>query len=116
MITTSSGLRLRDVRCGTGAAAERGDRVTVHYRGALVTGPEIDSSRAHGGAFSFALGLGQVIAGWDEGIAGMRVGGERKLVVPPGLAFGDGRAHGVPPHATLTFDIVLVDVVPGDQG
>jgi FKBP-type peptidyl-prolyl cis-trans isomerase FkpA len=105
-----------DIRAGTGAPAIGGSSVTVHYTGWLYSesrpdqkGMQFDSS-AGGTAFTFTLGIGQVIAGWDQGVAGMRVGGLRRLVVPPSLAYGDVRNGPIPPNATLVFDIELLQV------
>jgi FKBP-type peptidyl-prolyl cis-trans isomerase FkpA len=111
-------LQVQDLVAGQGAEATPGSRVTVHYSGWLYehTAPEhkgkpFDSSRKNGRPFSFALGARQVIAGWDQGVAGMRVGGQRRLVIPAALAYGDQGAGGViPPKATLVFDVELLDV------
>jgi peptidylprolyl isomerase len=104
-------LKITDLVVGTGAVAETGKSVTVHYRGTLTDGTEFDSSRKHGAPFSFPLGAGKVIPGWDEGVKGMKVGGKRKLVVPPDMAYGERGAGGViPPNATLTFEVELLDV------
>ena len=105
--TLESGLEIEDLECGEGRAAERGDVVTVGYSAALEDGaplpPEDD--------YTFALGREHSIAGWDEGIRGMQVGGTRRLVIPPELAFGDGGVEGlVPPSATLVFEVELLDV------
>jgi len=106
-------LEITDLVAGTGAVAETGKSVTVHYRGTLTDGTEFDSSRKHGAPFSFPLGAGKVIPGWDEGVQGMKVGGKRKLVVPPRMAYGERGAGGViPPNATLTFEVELLDVKP----
>lgn len=107
-----------DVTPGQGAAATPGSKVSVHYTGWLYDhtrpdqkGAEFDSSRKHGSPFSFTLGAQQVISGWDQGVAGMKVGGQRRLVIPSYLAYGDSGAGGViPPGATLVFDVELVDV------
>ncbi len=109
--TEAGGLKITDLVLGTGAVAEPGMSVTVHYRGTLKDGTEFDSSRKHGEPFTFRLGAGQVIPGWDQGVKGMKVGGKRKLVVPPELAYGERGAGGViPPNATLTFEVELLDV------
>ena len=85
---------------------EKGKSVTVHYRGTLADGTEFDSSRKHGEPFTFRLGAGEVIPGWDEGVQGMKVGGKRKLVVPPGMGYGSQGVPGaIPPNATLTFEV-----------
>jgi FKBP-type peptidyl-prolyl cis-trans isomerase FkpA len=109
--TTASGLRYEDVVLGQGAAAKAGDRVQVHYTGWLTDGTKFDSSLDRGSPFAFALGKGQVIKGWDEGVAGMQVGGKRKLTIPPGLAYGSRGAGGViPPNAELVFEVELLKI------
>ena len=108
---TPSGLRYQDVKVGSGAVASAGKTVSVHYTGWLPNGEKFDSSRDRNQPFGFALGAGQVIAGWDEGVAGMKVGGRRKLVIPPDLAYGTaGAPPDIPPGATLVFDVELLDV------
>ena len=111
-------LEVVDTVAGQGAAATPGAKVTVHYSGWLYDhaapdqkGAEFDSSRKHGSPFTFTLGARQVIAGWDQGVAGMKVGGQRRLVIPSDLAYGERGAGGViPPGATLVFDVELIDV------
>ncbi len=107
-----NGLRITDVKTGEGPIAEKLDLVTVHYTGTFEDGTIFDSSKNPGREpFQFTLGVGQVITGWDQGIAGMKVGGQRKLVIPPHLAYGSEGAGGViPPNATLTFDVELLKV------
>ncbi|MGH3657335.1 MAG: FKBP-type peptidyl-prolyl cis-trans isomerase [Micromonosporaceae bacterium] len=104
-------LETQDVAPGTGGEARSGNTVAVHYVGTLTDGQKFDSSRDRGEPFQFTLGAGEVIAGWDQGVAGMRVGGVRKLVVPPHLGYG---ARGFPPvipqNATLMFEVELLDV------
>lgn len=108
--TTPSGLRITDLVVGDGAEAIAGQTVSVNYRGTLANGTEFDSSYGRG-PFSFPLGGGRVIQGWDEGVAGMKVGGKRKLVIPPDLAYGERGAGGViPPNATLTFEVELLRI------
>ncbi|MDA0717006.1 MAG: FKBP-type peptidyl-prolyl cis-trans isomerase [Cyanobacteria bacterium] len=108
--TTPSGLRITDLVLGDGAEAIAGQTVAVNYRGTLANGTEFDSSYGRG-PFSFPLGGGRVIQGWDEGVAGMKVGGKRKLVIPPDLAYGDRGAGGViPPNSTLTFEVELLRI------
>jgi FKBP-type peptidyl-prolyl cis-trans isomerase FkpA len=108
--TTTSGLQYWDIVVGTGATAVAGKTVTVHYTGWLTDGKKFDSSVDHGQPFSFPLGGGRVIKGWDEGVAGMKVGGKRQLRVPPELGYGARGAGGViPPNATLIFDVELLD-------
>jgi FKBP-type peptidyl-prolyl cis-trans isomerase FkpA len=115
MTETRSGLRYRDLVVGEGAEAAAGQRVTVHYAGWILDGEKFDASVDRGETFSFALGGGQVIPGWDEGVAGMRVGGHRRLVIPPELGYGAGGYPPViPPDATLVFDVQLMGV--GDGG
>ena len=107
---TASGLKITDLAVGDGAEANAGQVVVVNYRGTLESGKEFDSSYGRG-PFSFPLGAGRVIKGWDEGVAGMKVGGKRKLVIPPDLAYGSRGAGGViPPNATLVFEVELLDV------
>jgi FKBP-type peptidyl-prolyl cis-trans isomerase FkpA len=109
--TTSSGLQYWDIVVGTGATAVSGKAVKVHYTGWLTDGKKFDSSVDRGQPFSFSLGAGQVIKGWDEGVAGMKVGGKRQLRIPPELGYGARGAGGViPPNATLVFDVELLDI------
>lgn len=104
-------LTITDVTVGTGAEATSGSTVSVNYVGMLPDGTVFDASDKHGGAFSFALGAGQVIKGWDMGVAGMKVGGKRQLIIPADLAYGNQAVGGViPANATLIFDVELVDV------
>ena len=111
MTRMPSGLRYQDVAQGQGAEAVAGRAVTVHYTGWLPDGKKFDSSRDHGQPFTFTLGAGQVIAGWDQGVEGMRVGGRRKLVLPPDLGYGAaGAPPDIPPGATLVFDVEVLDV------
>jgi hypothetical protein len=107
---TPSGLRITDLVVGDGEEAVAGQLVSVNYRGTLTNGKEFDSSYGRG-PFTFPLGGGRVIKGWDEGVAGMRVGGKRKLVIPPDLAHGERGAGGViPPNATLVFEVELLQI------
>ena len=115
MNTTPSGLQYEDTTVGTGAAAQAGQYVTVHYTGWLyqdgVKGSKFDSSKDRRAPFAFDLGAGRVIAGWDEGVQGMLVGGTRVLVIPPELGYGARGAGGViPPNATLMFEVELLSV------
>jgi FKBP-type peptidyl-prolyl cis-trans isomerase len=109
--TTVTELKTEDLKAGTGAAAVAGKRVTVHYTGWLTNGTKFDSSKDHGQPFSFQLGAGEVIKGWDQGVAGMKVGGVRKLTIPASLGYGTRGAGGViPPNATLVFEVELLGV------
>ena len=109
--STASGLQYWDVVVGTGATAVSGKPVKVHYTGWLADGKKFDSSVDRGQPFEFPLGAGRVIKGWDEGVAGMKVGGKRQLRIPPDLGYGGRGAGGViPPNATLIFDVELLDV------
>ena len=115
MITTPSGLQYEDSTPGTGAEARAGQQVKVHYTGWLynegVQGAKFDSSKDRNDPFDFPLGAGMVIRGWDEGVQGMKVGGKRRLVIPPQLGYGARGAGGViPPNATLLFEVELLAV------
>ncbi|WP_140634222.1 FKBP-type peptidyl-prolyl cis-trans isomerase [Methylibium rhizosphaerae] len=115
MITTASGLQYEDTKQGTGATAQAGQQVTVHYTGWLYengqAGAKFDSSKDRNDPFEFPLGAGMVIRGWDEGVQGMQVGGTRRLVIPPQLGYGARGAGGViPPNATLLFEVELLAV------
>jgi len=104
-------LQTEDVKLGTGAEAKAGQKVTVHYVGTLTSGSKFDSSRDRGEGFTFQLGAGQVIEGWDKGVAGMKVGGVRKLTIPPEMGYGArGYPPVIPPAATLLFEVELLDV------
>ena len=110
-ITTSSGLMYVDQTVGTGEVAVAGKSVTVHYTGWLTNGQKFDSSVDRGQPFTFPLGAGRVIKGWDEGVQGMKVGGKRKLTIPSNLGYGARGAGGaIPPNATLIFDVELLSV------
>ena len=113
--STPGGLQITDVKAGTGAEARKGQTVTVHYTGWLYNngqqGAKFDSSRDRNDPFKFPLGGGMVIKGWDEGVAGMKVGGQRTLIIPPEMGYGARGAGGViPPNATLKFDVDLLGV------
>jgi FKBP-type peptidyl-prolyl cis-trans isomerase len=111
VITTSSGLQYQILQEGSGTAALSGKKVSVHYTGWLTDGKKFDSSVDRGQPFQFQLGAGQVIKGWDEGVAGMKIGEKRKLTIPSGLAYGpQGRPGAIPPNATLIFDVELLGV------
>ena len=109
--TTASGLKYEDIKQGTGETATAGKIVSVHYTGWLTDGKKFDSSKDRGQPFEFPLGGGRVIKGWDEGVQGMKVGGVRKLTIPPSLGYGSRGAGGViPPDATLVFEVELLKV------
>jgi FKBP-type peptidyl-prolyl cis-trans isomerase FkpA len=115
MNTTPSGLQYEDTAVGSGAEAKPGQHVQVHYTGWLYDneqqGAKFDSSRDRNDPFAFSLGAGMVIKGWDEGVAGMKIGGRRTLIIPPQLGYGARGAGGViPPNATLKFDVELLEV------
>lgn len=111
MEETRSGLKFKDLVVGTGPRPQRGQTVVVHYTGWLADGRKFDSSRDRKEPFSFTLGIGQVIKGWDEGIAGMRAGGRRRLKVPARLGYGArGAGRTIPPNADLIFDVELLEV------
>jgi peptidylprolyl isomerase len=110
-ITTASGLQYHDHTIGTGETPKAGQKVVVHYTGTLEDGTKFDSSRDRQQPFSFTLGIGQVIKGWDEGLSTMKVGGRRHLVIPADLGYGSrGAGHIIPPHATLHFDVELLEI------
>ena len=112
----STGLQTIDTQPGTGAEARKGQTVTVHYTGWLYQngqqGAKFDSSRDRNDPFRFALGAGMVIRGWDEGVAGMKVGGKRQLIIPADLGYGATGGGTIPPNATLIFEVELLDVQP----
>jgi peptidylprolyl isomerase len=110
--TTRSGLKYKDEVVGKGAEAKPGNTVLVHYTGTLKDGTKFDSSRDRKEPFDFELGAGKVIKGWDEGVAGMKVGGRRTLVIPPALGYGErGAGKSIPPNAELHFDVELVKII-----
>ena len=111
MTTTANGLVIEEMIVGSGDEAQAGQSVSVHYTGWLMDGTKFDSSKDRGDPFGFPLGKGHVIAGWDQGVQGMRVGGKRKLTIPSELGYGARGAGGViPPNATLVFEVELLAI------
>jgi peptidylprolyl isomerase len=109
VVTTPSGLKYVDLVVGTGAAVKQGDHVSVNYVGKLLDGTKFDASADHGGTFDYVQGVTSLIAGWTEGTSTMKVGGKRKLIIPPQLGYGmQGAGDAVPPNATLIFEIEMV--------
>src|SRR4029453_19235653 len=109
VVTTPSGLKFEDLQPGSGAVASSGQKAKVHYTGWLTTGEKFDSSVDRNDPFEFTLGAGQVIKGWDEGVAGMKIGGKRRLTIPAALGYGARGAGGViPPNAELIFEVELL--------
>jgi peptidylprolyl isomerase len=110
MTSTPSGLQIKELQPGTGPSPQVGQMVSVHYTGWLTDGTKFDSSVDRGQPLDFTLGAGQVIQGWDEGVASMKIGGKRRLVIPPNLAYGNQSVGGgiIPPNSTLVFDVELL--------
>lgn len=108
---TTNELKIEDVTVGSGAEAVVGKTVKVHYTGTFENGSKFDSSKDHGEPFSFKLGAGQVIKGWDQGVAGMKVGGVRKLVIPPSLGYGSRQVGPIPANSTLLFEVELLEIL-----
>ena len=114
-MTTSSGLQIKDIKAGTGASPKTGQTCVMHYTGWLYVdgkkGAKFDSSVDRGQPFEFPIGTRRVIAGWDEGVASMKVGGKRELIIPPALGYGArGAGNAIPPNATLIFEVELLDI------
>jgi FKBP-type peptidyl-prolyl cis-trans isomerase len=109
-VTTASGLKYVDEVVGTGDSPKQGQNVTVHYTGTLENGTKFDSSVDKGQPYTFPIGTGRVIKGWDEGVMSMKVGGKRRLIVPANLAYGAAGRPGIPPNATLIFEVELLGV------
>ena len=107
---SETGLGIIDIETGSGETPEAGQTLAVHYTGWLSDGTKFDSSLDRGTPFEFPLGEGRVIAGWDEGLATMQVGGKRRLIIPPELAYGEQERSGIPPNSELTFDIELLEI------
>ena len=107
-VTTASGLKYIDIKVGNGAVPKTGQMVDVHYTGWFTDGKKFDSSKDRGAPISFPLGKGSVIKGWDEGLSTMKVGGVRKLIIPPAIAYGAAGRPGIPPNATLVFEVELI--------
>lgn len=110
VVSLPSGLQYIDVQTGEGAAAKAGDRVVVHYTGWLTNGAKFDSSLDRGTPFDFLLGARNVIQGWDEGVAGMKVGGVRKLIIPSRLGYGPSQVGPIPPNSILIFEVKLIKI------
>ncbi len=111
MITRADGLIIKEITVGNGKEAKMGDTLSVHYAGTLLNGTQFDSSYERRQPFSFQLGAGQVIKGWDEGFEGMKVGGKRELTIPPEMGYGPNAVGPIPPNSTLKFTIELVDII-----
>jgi peptidylprolyl isomerase len=109
-LTTPSGLKYIELAGGTGQTVKSGQTVAVHYIGTLDDGTEFDNSRKRGTPIEFRLGAGRVIKGWDEGIVGMKVGGQRKLIIPPELGYGSRNVGKIPANSTLIFEVELVEI------
>ncbi|MDD5530175.1 MAG: FKBP-type peptidyl-prolyl cis-trans isomerase [bacterium] len=111
VITMKSGLKCKDIKIGKGKMVKRGSRITVHYTGWLLDGTKFDSSKDRRSPFTFIVGAGQVIKGWEQGVIGMKEGGKRKLMIPPELGYGEqGAGSFIPPNSELIFDVELLKV------
>lgn len=107
----SSKLEIEDTKIGRGVAVKSGDTILIHYRGTLTNGTEFDSSYKRGEPFETAIGVGRVIEGWDKGVIGMKVGGTRKLTIPPDMGYGSqGAGDAIPPNSTLIFEVELMEI------
>ena len=110
IVTTASGLKYIDKVVGTGASPKQGQTVTVHYTGTLTNGTKFDSSVDRGQPFETQIGVGRVIKGWDEGVPGMKIGGKRRLTIPPDMGYGSQAVGNIPPNSTLIFEVELLDI------
>lgn len=106
----SSNLKIEDIKIGTGSAVQSGDNISINYKGTLTDGTQFDSSYDRGVPFETQIGVGRVIKGWDEGVIGMKVGGKRKLTIPPELGYGEQGTQGIPPNSTLIFEVELMGI------
>ena len=109
--TQASNLKIEDIQVGTGKEVVSGDNIVIHYKGTLTDGTKFDSSYDRGEPFETQIGVGQVIKGWDEGVVGMKVGGKRKLTIPPEMGYGNRAVGPIPANSTLIFEVELVDVL-----
>lgn len=109
--TQASNLKIEDIQVGTGKEVVSGDNIVIHYKGTLTDGTTFDSSYDRGEPFETQIGVGQVIKGWDEGVVGMKVGGKRKLTIPPEMGYGNRAVGPIPANSTLIFEVELVDVL-----
>lgn len=107
---TTDKLQITDEKIGTGSAVKKGDTIEINYVGTLADGTKFDASADHGGPFTTQIGVGQVIKGWDEGVIGMKIGGKRKLIIPPSLGYGSQAMGSIPPNSTLIFEVQLVTI------
>ena len=107
---SAQGLKIEDLKVGTGSAVKSGDNIVINYKGTLTDGTKFDSSYDRGQPFETQIGVGQVIKGWDEGVVGMKVGGKRKLTIPPSMGYGNQAAGSIPPNSTLIFEVELVGI------
>jgi peptidylprolyl isomerase len=108
--TQATELKIEDIKVGEGREVKSGDTVVIHYKGTLTDGTKFDSSYDRGEPFETQIGVGQVIKGWDLGVVGMKIGGKRKLTIPPSLGYGEQSAGSIPPNSTLIFELELIDI------